>query len=51
MYRNCMNRYLIIAIDEPIRKKFFGEIEHVINEHGGILKLYDTMDLQLARKT
>nr|WP_297708634.1 class I SAM-dependent methyltransferase [uncultured Butyrivibrio sp.] len=39
-----------IAIDEPIRKRFFGEIKQAINEHGGFLKLYDTMDLQLVRK-
>ncbi len=39
-----------IAIDEPIRKKFFGAIEQAIREHGGIIKIYDTMDLQLARK-
>jgi ubiquinone/menaquinone biosynthesis C-methylase UbiE len=39
-----------IAIDEPIRKRFFDEIKQAINDHGGVLKLYDTMDLQLARK-
>lgn len=39
-----------IAIDEPIRNKFFDEIEQTINEYGGVLRLYDTMDLQLARK-
>ncbi len=39
-----------IAIDEPIRKKFFSEIEQAIKEHGGVIKIFDTMDLQLARK-
>ena len=39
-----------IVIDELIRKRFFDEIAQAINEHGGVLKLYDTMDLQVARK-
>ena len=39
-----------IAIDEPIRTKFFSEIKDAINRHGGILAIYDTIDLQLARK-
>ena len=39
-----------IAIDEPIRNSFFDEIKQAIHEHGDVLKLYDTMDLQLARK-
>ena len=38
------------AIDELIRKRFFDEFAQAINEHGGVLKLYDTMDLQVARK-
>lgn len=39
-----------IAIDEPIRKEFFAAIEEAINRHGGLFTLYDTIDLQLARK-
>ena len=39
-----------IAIEESIRKKFFSKIEDAINSHGGSLTLYDTIDLQLARK-
>jgi len=39
-----------IAIEENTRKKFFSEIETVINDHGGELTLYDTIDLQLAQK-
>ncbi len=39
-----------IAMEESIRKKFFGEIEETINQHGGIVTVYDTIDLQLARK-
>ena len=39
-----------IAIEESIRKKFFSEIENAINNHGGSITVYDTIDLQLARK-
>ncbi|MBQ8782386.1 MAG: class I SAM-dependent methyltransferase [Clostridia bacterium] len=39
-----------IAIEEKIRKKFFFEIENAINRHGGEITIYDTIDLQLARK-
>ena len=40
-----------IAIEENTRKKFFSEIETAINDHGGQLTLYDTIDLDLAQKT
>lgn len=39
-----------IAIEEKTRKKLFGEIEEAINDNGGIITIYDTIDLQLARK-
>lgn len=39
-----------IAIEETIRHKFFSKIEEAINHHGGTLTIYDTIDLQLARK-
>jgi len=39
-----------IAIEESIRTKFFSRIEEAINCHGGTITLYDTIDLQLARK-
>ena len=39
-----------IAIEEPVRKRFFAAIEEAINDHGGIITIRDTMDLQLARK-
>lgn len=39
-----------IAIKEPARTKFFSEIERVIDLSGGQITLYDTIDLQLARK-
>lgn len=39
-----------IAIEEKIRTKFFSKIENAINRHGGEITIYDTIDLQLARK-
>lgn len=39
-----------IAIEEPIRTKFFSEIERAINRHGGRITVRDTIDLQLATK-
>lgn len=39
-----------IAIEETIRTKFFSAIENAINNYGGTITIYDTMDLQLARK-
>lgn len=39
-----------IAIEETIRNKFFSGIEQAINDHGGMMTIYDTIDLQLARK-
>jgi len=39
-----------IAIDEPVRLRFFSEIAEAIERRGGTLTLHDTIDLQLARK-
>lgn len=39
-----------ISIEEKTRKKFFDEIKQAILDNGGIITLYDTMDLQIARK-
>lgn len=39
-----------IAIEDTIRNEFFSKIEDAINRHGGEIKIYDTIDLQLARK-
>lgn len=39
-----------IAINDSIRKEFFSKIEDAINAHGGSITIYDTIDLQLARK-
>ena len=39
-----------IAIEEKIRTEFFSKIAEASNNHGGVITLYDTIDLQLARK-
>ncbi|MFL0248275.1 class I SAM-dependent methyltransferase [Candidatus Clostridium stratigraminis] len=39
-----------IIIEETTRIKFFDEIREAINANGGIITIYDTIDLQLARK-
>ena len=39
-----------IAIDEDARTLFFKDIEDIINSMGGVIKIYDTMDFQLAKK-
>lgn len=39
-----------IAIEEQTRGRFFREIEEAINRLGGTITIYDTIDLQLARK-
>ena len=50
-YRTLLGTYSDhIAIEESIRNAFFSGIEEVINRFGGEITLYDTIDLQLARK-
>ena len=39
-----------VAIEENIRTEFFAKIEEAINKYGGTITIYDTIDLQLARK-
>ena len=39
-----------IAIEKNIRRKFFKKIEEAINDHGCKITIYDTIDMQLARK-
>ena len=39
-----------IVIEESVRRKFFASVEDAIRRHGGTITIYDTMDLQLARK-
>ena len=40
-----------IAMEETVRTRFFSKIEEAINKHGGTITIYDTIDLQLARKS
>lgn len=50
-YRTLLGTYSDhIAIEETIRSEFFSKIEDAINNHGGTITIYDTIDLQLARK-
>ncbi len=39
-----------IAIEKETRGRFFAEIERAINNLGGVITVFDTIDLQLARK-
>ena len=39
-----------LAMEEGVRRRFFAEIEQAIDSLGGIITLYDTIDLELARK-
>jgi len=39
-----------IAMEEPLRTEFFSKIKETINQYGGSFTIYDTIDLQLARK-
>lgn len=39
-----------IALEKQRQTEFFSKIEQAINANGGEITLYDTMDLQLARK-
>jgi len=39
-----------IAIEEKTRGRFFADIEAAINRMGGVITIFDTIDLQLARK-
>ncbi len=40
-----------IAIKKQTRLRFFNEIQSVIEDYGNSITLYDTIDLQLARKS
>ena len=39
-----------IALPDAVRLPFFRAVEEAINAHGGTITIYDTIDLQLARK-
>ena len=39
-----------INLPEEVRLPFFRAVEEAINAHGGVIFIYDTIDLQLARR-
>ncbi len=39
-----------ITLEENIRERFFDAIEDAINRHGRSISIFDTIDLQMARK-
>ena len=50
-YRNLIGTYSDhITIEESIRERFFDAVEEAINRHGGTISVFDTIDLQMARK-
>ena len=50
-YRKLIGTYSDhITIEESIRERFFDAIEETINRHGGSVSIFDTIDLQMARK-
>ncbi len=50
-YRMLISTYSDhITIEESIRERFFDAIEATINRHGGSISIFDTLDLQMARK-
>lgn len=50
-YRKLIGTYSDhITIEESIRKRFFDSIEDAISLHGGSISIFDTIDLQMARK-
>jgi len=38
------------SMPEPEKSRFYDKIKQTIEQHGGIMKIYDTMDLYLAKK-
>ena len=38
------------VLAESVKKEFFSKIKDIINDYGGQITIYDTIDLQLARK-
>ena len=50
-YRMLISTYSDhITIEEGIREHFFDAIEESVNRHGGFIRIFDTLDLQMARK-
>lgn len=38
------------SMPEPEKSRFYDKIKQTMEQHGGIMKIYDTMDLYLAKK-
>ena len=50
-YRSLIATYSDhIAMEQSIREKFFDAIAETIDRHGGSISVFDTIDLELARK-
>jgi len=50
-YRMLISTYSDhITIEESIRERFFDELEKTINRYGGFISVFDTLDMQMARK-
>lgn len=50
-YSELLNTYSDhTALAESIKKEFFSKVRDAINDYGGQITIYDTIDLQLARK-
>ena len=50
-YRMLISTYSDhITIEKNIRERFFDAIEDTINRYGGSVSIFDTIDLQMARK-
>ena len=50
-YRTLISTYSDhITIEESIRERFFDAVEDTIVRYGGTVSIYDTIDMQLARK-
>lgn len=39
-----------ISLPDEVRLPFFRAVEEAIDAHGGVIRIYDTIDLQLARR-
>lgn len=50
-YTELLNTYSDhIVLADKIKNEFFSKVKEVIDEYGGVITIYDTIDLQLARK-
>lgn len=46
-----MKEYKLVYLNKvSTRERFFDAIENAINRHGGSISIFDTIDLEMARK-